>query len=83
MVCGDEVETGKPDPEGYLTAATLLGAEPGACVVFEDAPAGIEAALAAGMRVIGITTTHAASALTGASAVIDDLREFDAALAAL
>ena len=83
MVCGDEVERGKPDPEGYLAAATLLGAEPGACVVFEDAPAGIEAALAAGMRVIGITTTHAASALTGASAVIDDLREFDAALAAL
>jgi sugar-phosphatase len=83
MVCGDEVAKGKPEPEGYLTAAGLLGAEPGACVVVEDAPAGIQAALAAGMRVIGITTTHAGSALSGASVVIDDLRHFDAALAAL
>jgi sugar-phosphatase len=83
MVCGDEVTNGKPDPEGYLTAATLLSAEPAACVVVEDAPAGVQAALAAGMRVIGITTTHAGSALAGASVVIDDLREFDAALAAL
>jgi sugar-phosphatase len=83
MVCGDEVTRGKPDPEGYLAAAGLLGAAPGACVVFEDAPAGVQAGLAAGMRVIGITTTHAAPALAGASAVIADLREFDSALAKL
>jgi HAD superfamily hydrolase (TIGR01509 family) len=83
MVCGDEVANGKPDPEGYLTAARLLGAAPETCVVFEDAPAGVQAGLAAGMRVIGISTTHAASALAGASTVLDDLRDFDAALAAL
>ncbi|MDP9258258.1 MAG: HAD-IA family hydrolase [Actinomycetota bacterium] len=83
MVCGDEVASGKPDPEGYLTAAKLLGAAPAGCVVVEDAPAGVQAALAAGMRVIGITTTHPASSLAGASLVIDDLREFDSALAAL
>ena len=83
MVCGDEVAQGKPDPEGYLTAAKLLGAAPAACVVVEDAPAGVQAALAAGMRVIGITTTHPASALAGASLVIDDLRGFGSALAAL
>jgi sugar-phosphatase len=83
MVCGDEVAKGKPDAEGYLAAARLLGAEPGACIVFEDAPAGIQAARAAGMRVIAITTTHAASALSGADVVIDDLRGFEAALAAL
>jgi sugar-phosphatase len=83
MVCGDEVAHGKPDPEGYLTAAKLLGAAPAACVVVEDAPAGVQAALAAGMRVIGITTTHPASALVGASLVIDDLRGFAGALAAL
>jgi sugar-phosphatase len=83
MVCGDEVAKGKPDPEGYLAAAGLLGVAPEACVVFEDAPAGVQAALAAGMRVIGITTTHPASALAGTSFVIDDLRGFDAALATL
>ena len=59
------------------------GHAPEACIVCEDAPAGIQAARAAGMRVIAITTTHAASALSGADVVIDDLREFEAALAAL
>jgi sugar-phosphatase len=83
MVCAEDVTKGKPDPEGYLTAARRLGAAPGACVVVEDAPAGIQAGLAAGMRVIGITTTHPAGALTGVSAVIDDLHGLDAALATL
>jgi sugar-phosphatase len=83
MVCGDEVANGKPHPEGYLQGARLLGAEPGACVVCEDAPAGIEAAHAAGMAVIGITTTHERAALMAADAVIDDLRAIDDALAAL
>lgn len=83
MVCGDEVSRGKPDPEGYLTGARLFGVAPSACVVFEDAPAGIAAARAAGMSAVGITTTHPASALGDAAVVIDDLTEFDAALAAL
>lgn len=83
MVCGDEVAAGKPDPESYLAGARLLGAAPETCVVFEDAPAGIQAARAAGMTVVGITTTHDAEALAGASAVIGDLTEFGAALAAL
>jgi sugar-phosphatase len=52
-------------------------------VVCEDAPAGIEAARAAGMAVIGITTTHERAALMPADAVIDDLRAIDDALAAL
>ena len=81
MVCGDEITHGKPDPEGYLAGARLLGVPPGACVAFEDAPAGILAAHRAGMPVVGITTTHAAASLTGATVVIDDLTEFDAALA--
>jgi sugar-phosphatase len=83
MVCGDEVANGKPHPEGYLTGARLLGAEPGDCVVVEDAPAGVEAGRAAGMAVIGITTTHARAALAAADVVIDDLRAIDDALAAL
>ncbi|HEY3614406.1 MAG TPA: HAD-IA family hydrolase [Gaiellales bacterium] len=81
MVCGDEIVRGKPDPEGFLTGARLLGVEPATCVAFEDAPAGILAATAAGMPVVGITTTHGAAALAGATTVIADLTEFDAALA--
>jgi sugar-phosphatase len=83
MVCGDEVARGKPDPEGFLAGARLLGVPPATCIAFEDAPAGIQAARAAGMPVVGITTTHEASALVGAIAVIDDLTEFDSVLAAL
>ena len=47
---GDEVERGKPAPDIFLLAAARLGEEPGACVVLEDAPAGLAAAAAAGMR---------------------------------
>jgi sugar-phosphatase len=59
LVTPERLSRGKPDPEGYLLAAAALGAEPADCVVFEDAPAGIEAGRAAGMHVVGITTTHA------------------------
>jgi sugar-phosphatase len=52
LVTAEDVENGKPDPEGYLLGAALLGVEPSACVVFEDAHAGIAAALAAGMSAI-------------------------------
>ncbi len=83
MVCGDEVANGKPDPEGFLRGAALLGVAPGDCVACEDAPPGIRAARAAGMRVIAIATTHAPSALADASAVIADLRALDDALASL
>jgi sugar-phosphatase len=63
LVTPERLSRGKPDPEGYLLAARSLGVEPAACVVLEDAPAGIEAGRAAGMHVVGITTTHAASEL--------------------
>jgi mannitol-1-/sugar-/sorbitol-6-phosphatase len=58
LVCADEIQQGKPDPEGYLTAARRLGVSPNACVVVEDAPAGLEAARAAGMRSIAVTGTY-------------------------
>jgi sugar-phosphatase len=73
MVCGDEVSHGKPDPEGYLVAAAKLGIAPGACVVVEDAPSGIEAAHNAGMRVIAVATTHTPEELRAADNVIDAL----------
>jgi mannitol-1-/sugar-/sorbitol-6-phosphatase len=69
LVTADDVRAGKPDPEGYLEAARRLGVPPADCVVVEDAPPGVEAALAAGMRVVGLTTTHAAEELQAATLV--------------
>jgi sugar-phosphatase len=57
LVGADDVKHGKPDPEGYLTAARWLGIESASCVVFEDTRPGLEAAYAAGMRGIGVATT--------------------------
>jgi len=56
VVCGDDprVAAKKPSPDIFLVAASELGAAPSACVVFEDSPAGIAAALSAGMRVVAI-----------------------------
>jgi mannitol-1-/sugar-/sorbitol-6-phosphatase len=68
LVTADRVRAGKPDPEGYRLAATELGVDPATAVVFEDAPAGIAAAKAAGARVIGITTTHPREELLEAGA---------------
>ena len=53
-VTAESVSASKPDPEGFLLGAQLLGVDPEDCVVFEDSGAGIQAAHAAGMRVIGI-----------------------------
>jgi sugar-phosphatase len=63
LVTPDRLSRGKPDPEGYLLAARELGFEPGNCIVFEDAPAGVQAGRAAGCHVVGITTTHAPAEL--------------------
>ena len=72
LVTSEEVAQGKPAPDGYRLGAKRLGQNPATCVVFEDAPAGIAAARAAGARVIGLTTMLAAEALTGADATIPD-----------
>ena len=73
LVCADEIEHGKPHPEGYLTAADRLGRAPSECIVIEDTPPGLEAALAAGMRSIGVPGTFPASALTIADLVVPRL----------
>lgn len=52
----DDVERGKPDPEIYLLVAEELGVPPGECLVIEDSPSGVRAALAAGMRCVCVTT---------------------------
>jgi HAD superfamily hydrolase (TIGR01509 family) len=53
-VCADDVTHGKPDPEPYLRAASLLGADPRACVALEDSPNGVASAEAAGCRLIAV-----------------------------
>jgi mannitol-1-/sugar-/sorbitol-6-phosphatase len=58
LVCAEDVLHGKPSPDVYLMAALSLGVAPANCLVIEDAPAGIEAARSAGMKVIALTTTH-------------------------
>ena len=68
VVTADDVWRGKPDPEVYLTAADAIRIAPARCVVFEDALVGIEAARAAGMRVIGVSTAHTDAELTQAGA---------------
>jgi beta-phosphoglucomutase family hydrolase len=58
VVSGDQVQNPKPHPEIYLKAADLLDVPPANCIVFEDSHVGVEAALAAGMTVVGVCTTH-------------------------
>jgi sugar-phosphatase len=82
-VTADEVAHGKPDPEGYLRAAALLRAAAVDCVVVEDAPAGVAAGLAAGMRVIAVLTSHPRSALEGAHAFVADVTDVAAIAARL
>jgi HAD superfamily hydrolase (TIGR01509 family) len=57
-VTGDEVQFGKPAPDLFLLAAQRLGVPPQSCVVFEDAPAGLEAAARAGMRRVWVPNAH-------------------------
>ena len=67
-VAADDVRYGKPHPEVYLKAAERLGVDATACVVFEDAIVGVQAARAAGMRAIGVTTAHTTDELRAAGA---------------
>ena len=58
IVSADDVTVSKPDPETFLKAARILGVSPETCIVFEDAPKGVEAAERAGMSSIVLTTMH-------------------------
>jgi mannitol-1-/sugar-/sorbitol-6-phosphatase len=75
LITADDVIQGKPAPEPYLMGAKRLGITPEQCVVVEDAPAGIEAGKNAGMRVIGVASTHTREELLeiGADFLIDEL----------
>ena len=58
VVSADDVKIAKPDPEVYLKLAGILNIKPSECLVFEDAPKGVEAAANAGMQSVVITTMH-------------------------
>lgn len=77
LVAADDITRGKPDPEPYLLAARQLGVDPAHCVVFEDAPAGLQAGRAAGMTTVALATTHRAEELD-ADLVVRDLSALSA-----
>jgi beta-phosphoglucomutase-like phosphatase (HAD superfamily) len=65
LVGGDEGFPGKPEPEIFLEAARRMAIHPSACIVFEDAPFGIEAARRAGMQAVALCTSHTPPELAG------------------
>lgn len=73
------VTKSKPDPQVYLFAAEKLGVNPEDCLVFEDAPSGIDAAKSAGMKVVGVATSLSKDALIerGADFAINDFNEIN------
>jgi len=79
VVTSNQVPEGKPSPKVYLETAKALAVNPAQCIVFEDTISGIEAAKAAGMTVVGITTGLDASVLLqhGAAMAIDNFTQID------
>ncbi len=73
IIAGDDVVHGKPHPEPYMTGAKLLGFDPADCIVFEDAPAGVGAGVAAGCRVLGVLGTHEADDLRACTWIVPSL----------
>ncbi len=79
IVSSEDVTHGKPAPDIFLEAARRIDAPPSQCLVFEDAPAGVEAALAAGMQVVAVPEPGFEHLVRDADAVIESLAEFDPA----
>lgn len=75
VVCGSDVNHGKPDPEVFLKGAAKLGIPPERCVVIEDAFAGIEAARRGGMKVVGVATTNPLESLCICDLAVISLEE--------
>ncbi|MCD0489808.1 HAD family phosphatase [Pedobacter sp. MC2016-14] len=75
ILASENVKKHKPDPEVYLTSALNLGVTPEQCLVFEDSFSGVSAALNAGMRVVGVLTSHTKEELPPCSLYIEDYKE--------
>lgn len=77
IVTAEDVQRGKPAPDVFLAAAERMGVPPRCCIVFEDTAVGLEAARAAGMRCVGIATTHPAESLAAADMIVRRMDELD------
>lgn len=75
ILASENVKKHKPDPEVYLTSAQNLGVTPDQCVVFEDSFSGVSAALNAGMRVVGVLSSHTIEELPPCNLYIENYRE--------
>jgi beta-phosphoglucomutase len=73
IVTRDDVARGKPDPEIYLLVSAELGIEPANCLVIEDSPSGVEAAVAAGMKVVAVATPFTHQGLKEMALLPEDL----------
>jgi len=76
-VTGSEITRKKPDPELFLVAASRMGILPAKCVVFEDAPSGVQAAKAAGAKCIAVTNSTTAEKLSQADLICDSLEQIN------
>ncbi len=72
VLASENVTRHKPDPEVYLTSASNLGVKPDNCVVFEDSFSGVSAALNAGMKVVGVLSSHTQKELPPCHLYIED-----------
>lgn len=80
VVSAEDVRAGKPDPQVFLLGARRIGRAPTACIVFEDALAGLQAAQAGGMRAVAVATTHPVTGLEPwADRVVTRLDELEVA----
>lgn len=75
IMASEDVKKHKPDPEVYLTSAKNLGVSPDQCIVFEDSFSGISAALNAGMKVVGVLTSHTIEELPPCDLYINDYKD--------
>lgn len=75
FMASENVTKHKPDPEVYLASAERLGVSPDKCVVFEDSFSGVSAALNAGMKVVGVLTSHSKEELPPCDDYIDDYKD--------
>ena len=75
ITAAEDVSNGKPDPEVFLKVSKKIGIAPENCIVFEDAHVGIQAAIAAGMKVVAVATTHGIDQLSKAHLAVESLEK--------
>jgi beta-phosphoglucomutase len=77
VLASENVKNHKPDPEVYLTSAKNLGVETSQCVVFEDSFSGVSAAINAGMKVVGVLSSHSKDELPPCQLYIEDFHQLN------